>query len=37
MLRLTVFPFNEAVVREGILNAVAHCDERSPDSVFILH
>lgn len=35
MLRHTVFPFNEAVVREGILNAVAHRDYRSPDSVFI--
>lgn len=35
MLRHTVFPFNEAVVREGILNAVAHRDYRSPDSVFV--
>lgn len=35
MLRHTVFPFNEAVVREGLLNAVAHRDYRSPDSVFV--
>lgn len=35
MLRHTVYPFNEAVVREGILNAVAHRDYRSPDSTFV--
>ncbi|MGM9320866.1 RNA-binding domain-containing protein [Deinococcus aquaticus] len=35
MFRLPVFPFNEGVVREGILNAVAHRDYRSPESIFI--
>ena len=35
MLRLTAFPFNEAVVREGVLNAVAHRDYRSQDSAFV--
>lgn len=35
MFRNPVFPFNEEVVREGILNAVAHRDYRSPDSIFV--
>lgn len=35
MFRHPVFPFNEEVVREGILNAVAHRDYRSPDSIFV--
>lgn len=35
MFRNPVFPFNEEVVREGILNAVAHRDYRAPDSIFV--
>jgi len=35
MFRTPVFPFNEQVVREGVLNAVAHRDYRSPESIFI--
>lgn len=35
MFRVPVFPFNEQIVREGILNAVAHRDYRSPESIFI--
>ena len=35
MLRRPVFAFNEEVVREGLLNAVAHRDYRSQESVFV--
>lgn len=37
MLRTSVRTFNEEVVREGLMNAVAHRDYRTPESVFLRH
>jgi ATP-dependent DNA helicase RecG len=37
MLRKSIPAFNEAAVREGIMNAVTHRDYQRPESVFVRH
>lgn len=37
MLRRSIPAFNEAAVREGIMNAITHRDYQRPESVFVRH
>lgn len=37
MLRRSIPAFNEAAIREGIMNAITHRDYQRPESVFVRH